>query len=108
MHENKKKLFLFFYYYYLRKTRYLISNLYLYSIKIQTDIDQNAVKYLRKIKDFWKEFCLKKIFCFRAKLNPAHVAGLDLATRAWSLAQASDPNKTCTRKILRVHGTVRR
>jgi hypothetical protein len=53
MHENKKKhLFLFFYYYYLRKTRYLISNLYLYSIKIQTDIDQNAVKYLRKIKDF--------------------------------------------------------
>jgi hypothetical protein len=53
MHENKKKhLFLFFYYYYLRKTRYLISNLYLYSIKIQTDIDQNAIKYLRKIKDF--------------------------------------------------------
>ena len=32
-------------------------------------------------------------FYFRAGPNPAHVAGLDPATRAWSLAQASDPNK---------------
>jgi hypothetical protein len=34
------------------KTIYLIPDLYLYSIKIQTNIDQNAVKYLRKITDF--------------------------------------------------------
>jgi len=30
--------------------------LYLYSIKIQTDIDQNTVMKLRKIKDFLKGF----------------------------------------------------
>jgi len=49
MHENK--IFYFIYLFFL-KTRYLIPNLYLYSIKIQTNIDQNAVKYLRKITDF--------------------------------------------------------
>jgi hypothetical protein len=38
------------------KTKYLILDLYIYSIKIQTNIDQNAAKYLRKITDFWKEF----------------------------------------------------
>jgi len=100
-----KKLFYLFYYYFFfffTKTRYLIPDLYLYSIKIQTDINQNAVKYLRKITDFLKEF-FWRIF-FWAGPNPAHVAGLDQATRAWSLAQASDPNKLCTRKILRVHG----
>jgi hypothetical protein len=38
--------------------------LYLYSIKIQTDIDKNAVKKLRKITDFLKGFfgILKKKF----------------------------------------------
>jgi len=30
---------------------------------------------------------LKKFFYFRAGPNPAHVAGLDPATRAWSLAK---------------------
>jgi hypothetical protein len=96
-------LFYYYFFFFFTKTRYLIPDLYLYSIKIQTDIDQNAVKYLRKITDFLKECFLKNVF-FRAGPNPAHVAGLDQATRAWSLAQASDPNKLCTRKILRVHG----
>jgi len=45
-------LFIFF----LTKTKYLIPDLYLYSIKIQTNIDQNAVKLLWKITDFLKEF----------------------------------------------------
>jgi len=55
MHENKTFYFIFFIFilfYFLMKTRYLIPDLYLYSIKIQTNIDQNAVKYLRKITDF--------------------------------------------------------
>ena len=52
---------------------------------------------------FFKRMFFEECF-FRAGPNPAHVAGLDQATRAWSLAQASDPNKLCTRKILRVHG----
>ena len=65
-------LFLFLF---LTKTRYLIPDLYLYSIKIQINTNQNAVKYLRKIIDFWKDF-----FYFRAGPNPAHVAGLDPAT----------------------------
>ena len=34
MHENKTFVFM--------KTRYLIPDLYLYNIKIQTNIDQNA------------------------------------------------------------------
>jgi len=39
MHENKT----FYFYIFI-----LIPDLYLYSIKIQTNIDQNAVKYTRK------------------------------------------------------------
>jgi len=52
MHENKTFYFILF----LMKTKYLIPDLYLYSIKIQTNIDQNAVKHLRKITNFKKEF----------------------------------------------------
>jgi len=52
MHENKKFYFILF----LMKTKYFIPDLYLYSIKIQTNIDQNTVKYLRKITNFKKEF----------------------------------------------------
>jgi hypothetical protein len=59
MHENKIYFFIFFNYYFiffvLMKTRYLIPDLYLYSIKIQTNIDQNAVKYLWKITDLKKK-----------------------------------------------------
>ena len=53
MHENKTFYFMFFVW---MKIKYLKPDLYLYSIKIQTDINQNAVKYLRKITDFLKEF----------------------------------------------------
>jgi len=49
MHENKHILFYLFIFI---KTKYLILDLYLYSIKIKTNIDQNAAKYLRKIIDF--------------------------------------------------------
>jgi hypothetical protein len=64
--------------------------LYLYSIKIQTNIDQNAVKNLWKITDFF-EIIFE--FFFLAGPKPAHVAGLDAASPAWSLAQASDPKQ---------------
>jgi hypothetical protein len=37
-----------------KKKDILILDLYLYSIKIQTNIDQNVVKYLQKITDFLK------------------------------------------------------
>ena len=37
-----------------QKPGILIPDLYLYSIKIQSDIDQNAVIDLRKITDFLK------------------------------------------------------
>jgi hypothetical protein len=37
-------------------------DLYLYSIKIQTNIDQNAVKYLRKIIDFFKRIFFEDFF----------------------------------------------
>jgi hypothetical protein len=39
-----------------QKLGILIPDLYLYSIKIQTDIDQNAVTKLQKITDFLKSF----------------------------------------------------
>jgi hypothetical protein len=63
--------------------------LYLYSIKIQSNIDQNEVKNLRKITNFFE-------FFFRAGPSSAHVAGLDPAgldpaSLAGSLAQTSDP-----------------
>jgi hypothetical protein len=70
MHENK--IFFMF----LTKKDILIPDLYLYSIKIQTNIDQNAVKYLRKITDFFE---INFEFFFGARPSPAHVAGLDPA-----------------------------
>ena len=66
----------------------LILDLYLYNIKIQTDIDQNAVKNLRKITDFLKYF-LKNFFLVGP--STTHVAELDPTSLARSLAQASDP-----------------
>jgi len=50
-------------------------HLYLYSIKIQTNIDQNAVKYFRKITDFWKEYFEFFYFSGRAQLGPCGWAG---------------------------------
>jgi len=51
IHKNKIYYYYYYYYYYyvLMKPSILIPNLYLYSIKIQTDINQNEVKNLRKI-----------------------------------------------------------
>ena len=37
-----------------KKRDILIPDLYIYNIKIQTNIDQNAVKYLRKITAFFE------------------------------------------------------
>jgi hypothetical protein len=53
---------------------------YFYSIKIQTTIDPNEVKNLRKITDFF-EIIFEEIFFFR----------LDQAGLTGSLTQASDP-----------------
>jgi len=66
MHENKKNIFLFW-----RKPGILIPDLYLYSIKIQTDIDQNTVKYFGKIIDL--------IFL----LGPARPVGRGWTPQAW-------------------------
>jgi len=53
MHENKT-----FFLYLDKKPGILIPDFYLYSIKIQTDIDPNTVMKLRKITDFLKSFFL--------------------------------------------------
>ena len=73
MHEI---IFLMFW----QKLGILIPDVYLYSIKIQTNIDQNKVKNLQKITDFF-EIIFEENF-FRAGLDPAGLIG--------SLAQASD------------------
>jgi len=93
------------------KTKYLISNLYLYSIKIQTNIDQNAIKYLQKIIDFLKEFF--EFFCFWAGPNPALCGwagpspfvwlGWTQPTQPGHWPKAIDPIMPCTRKNLGVH-----
>ena len=64
-----------------RKPGILILDLYLYSIKIQTDIDQNTVIKLQKnhklFEIIFEEFVF--FFFFRAGPNWAHVAGLNPA-----------------------------
>jgi len=66
MHENKT-----FFFETWQKPGILISDLYLYSIKIQTDIDQNAVTKLRKITDFWKVFFFGILNFFFTRPDPA-------------------------------------
>jgi hypothetical protein len=48
----------------LTKLGILIPDLYLYSIKIQTDIDQNAVRYLQKITIVFEIICEDNIYFF--------------------------------------------
>jgi len=60
MHENKKKISKF-----LTKTGILIPDLYLYDIKIHTDINQHGVeKYTGKSQFFFKNNFLN-IYFFR-------------------------------------------
>ena len=47
MHENKA-----FFFNISEKTGYLIPYLYLYSIKIQTNINQNGIKILKRTTNF--------------------------------------------------------
>jgi hypothetical protein len=56
----KTKYFLFIYLF-LQKSGILIPDLYLYSIKIQTNIDQNAVKHFHKITDFFEIIFFEEI-----------------------------------------------
>jgi len=99
MHENKIYIYIFFFFW--RRPGILLSDLYLYNIKIQTNIDQSAVKNFRKSQMFFFkkrlffEIILKKIlFIF------IFWAGLDLASPAWSLAPASDQNPTIHARVM--------
>jgi len=49
IHKNKTFFLMF-----RRRPDILITNLYLYSIKIQTNIDQNAINFFRKITHFFE------------------------------------------------------
>jgi hypothetical protein len=72
MHENKT--FYLFIYNVLTKPGILIPDLYLYSIKIQTIIDQNVGTYLRKITIFFEIIFEDNIYIFFG-LDPAGLAG---------------------------------
>jgi hypothetical protein len=87
----KQNILFLYFYIFLWKLGILIPDMYLYSIKIQINIDQNAVKYTRKSQIlFWKYFLNLLIF-FGAGSSSARVAGLDPAVLSGSLAQPSDP-----------------
>ena len=58
-----------------RKRGILISDLYLYSIKIQTDIDQNAVKNFTKKSQIFLKYFLKNCFWGWAQPGPCGWAG---------------------------------
>jgi len=64
--------------------------LYLYNIKIQTGIDQNAVKKFAKNHIFFK-IIFEELKFFWAGPSSTHMAGLDPTGLTGSLAQASDP-----------------
>jgi hypothetical protein len=80
--------------------------LYLYGIKISTNIKQNSVeKYAGKSHIFFEIIFEENFlfFFFRAGPNLAYMVGLDPASPSRSLVQASDPTRPHMRKILRVH-----
>jgi hypothetical protein len=94
----KQNIFLMFW----QKSSILIPDLYLYSINIQTNIDQNTIKKFAENHRFFEiifEENFLFFFFFRAGPSAAYIVGLDPATPAWSLAQASDLTKPCTCKI---------
>jgi len=97
----KTKYIYIYFFFFWRRPGILLSDLYLYNIKIQTNIDQSAVKNFRKSQMFFLkkrlffEIILKKIlFIF------IFWAGLDLASPAWSLAPASDQNPTIHARVM--------
>jgi len=72
-----------------KKKDILIPDLYLYSIKIQTNIDQNAVKYLRKITDFF-EISFEIFVLGLGPARPMWLGWTQQAPAGWQ-AQAPDP-----------------
>jgi len=59
----KQNILFLYFYIFLWKPSILIPDMYLYTIKIQINIDQNAVKYTRKSQIlFWKYFLNLLIF----------------------------------------------
>ena len=71
-----------------RKPGILIPNLYLYNIKIQTDIEQNTVIKLQENHKFFEiifEEFLFFIYFFRAGPSGVHVAGLNPAGLMWTV-----------------------
>jgi hypothetical protein len=73
MHENKTFFVIMYFLMFWRKTGILIPDLYLYSIKIQTDIDQNTVIKLQKITYFWNNFW--RIFVRTGQTRPKRRLG---------------------------------
>jgi len=65
----------------LTKSGILIPDLYLYSIKIQTNIDKNPVTYLRKITIFFEIICEDNIYIF-FRLVPARLMWLGWTQQA--------------------------
>jgi len=73
MHENKKFFFVIIYFLmFWRKPGILIPDLYLYNIKIQTDIDQNTVIKLQQNRIFF-EMIFEELFFDFLVLKHAYI-----------------------------------
>ena len=86
MHENKT-FFFNKYFFCWRKTGILIPDLYIYSIKIQTDIDQNTVIKLQKNHKFFEIIFEEFLFFY---LLLFFLGWTQLGPRGW--AQPSRPH----------------
>ena len=97
---------------FLTKTRYFntgfvslqYKNTNQYWSKWSKKISENHRFFFKKKIFFWnnfeENFILFLLLFFRAGPSPAHVAGLDLASPAWSLAPASDQNPAIHARVM--------
>jgi len=108
--KTKHFIFIFF----LWKPGILIPDLYLYSIKKQTNIDQNAVKYTRKSqKVFWKYFLNLLLFFYLfflgwVQLGPCGWAGPSSPVRVTGPTQWPGCLRPACVNYSRMQCTVRR
>ena len=105
-YEWKQNILFYYYLNVLTKTGYFNTGFVSLQYKNKNQYWSKWSKKFAENHRFFEKNFFEFFFIFW--LGPTRPMWLDWTHATWSLAQAGDPTKPFTRKILRVNGTVRR